>query len=251
MWQRKQMSHPPGLIASILPMVERDYPPAKHVYQTEKALPGTRMFPDITVASLSGEILCVVEIGYTRPEKLTAYRKVHGIVDVRWYGKDGTLHGDVREKTLHLKITSTPTHEFSVYILEDMIPCHDAECIDGSTEEDAFESVETMILHDGLRAFVFSFCDKCAETWADDHRSADSKWIYESLEHGTGRDHMTAFGTRQRMTWVEAVALVKDHFRMDLVYEDGFFIDQREKMSHRHMLRLEEQREIKHWGRGS
>jgi hypothetical protein len=54
------------------------------------------MLPDIQVVDEGGAVHCVVEVGYTRPEKLTRYRAL-GIPDVRWYAKDGTLHlgGDV------------------------------------------------------------------------------------------------------------------------------------------------------------
>jgi hypothetical protein len=53
-----------------------------------------RMLPDIQVLGPDGAVCCAVEIGYTRPEKLTAYRRL-GIPDVRWYDKAGRLHGDV------------------------------------------------------------------------------------------------------------------------------------------------------------
>jgi hypothetical protein len=36
-------------------------------------------------------LVCVVEIGYTRPEKLKLYHE-HEIKDVRWYDKKGRLH---------------------------------------------------------------------------------------------------------------------------------------------------------------
>jgi hypothetical protein len=46
--------------------------------------------PDIQVHSETNELVCVVEIGYTRPEKIKRYRQL-GIGDVRWYSKDGEL----------------------------------------------------------------------------------------------------------------------------------------------------------------
>ena len=45
-----------------------------------------RMAPDILVLDFDGRLLCVVEIGYTRPEKLGRYQAL-GIPDVRWYAK--------------------------------------------------------------------------------------------------------------------------------------------------------------------
>jgi len=44
------------------------------------------MAPDILVLDFDGRLLCVVEIGYTRPEKLGRYQAL-GIPDVRWYAK--------------------------------------------------------------------------------------------------------------------------------------------------------------------
>jgi hypothetical protein len=50
------------------------------------------MLPDIQVIKHS-KIVCVVEIGYTRPEKITEYRRM-GIPDIRWYSKEGELHNE-------------------------------------------------------------------------------------------------------------------------------------------------------------
>jgi hypothetical protein len=87
------VSHSPDLIQQILSMVQADYPPSQFDFVIEKAIPGTRMHPDILVNDRSGKHCCAVEIGYTRPEKLTAYRKDLKIPDVRWYDKAGNLHG--------------------------------------------------------------------------------------------------------------------------------------------------------------
>jgi hypothetical protein len=101
------MPHSPNLIASILRLVEKDYPPGSYRYEIERPIPGTKMFPDILVWS-GHRIQCAVEIGYTRPEKLTAYRAEHKIPDVRWYDKAGNLHADVEERMLRATVYVEP-----------------------------------------------------------------------------------------------------------------------------------------------
>jgi hypothetical protein len=87
------LSHDPTLIRGICDLLEREYSPALYDYVIEKPILGTRMFPDIAIVKKSSKkIVCVVEIGYTRPEKLTAYRRELKIPDVRWYDKQGVLH---------------------------------------------------------------------------------------------------------------------------------------------------------------
>lgn len=104
------MSHPPALLAAIRSLLESDYPSSAFRYTIEKVLPGTRLFPDITVRGATGAVVCVAEIGYTRPEKLTAYKTTHHIPDVRWYDKRGTLHPgfDTRLVRARVEITLGP-----------------------------------------------------------------------------------------------------------------------------------------------
>ena len=94
------MGHPLTLLRQVAADLTRAWPPARgYRYEFERPLPGMRsMIPDITVTDARGEVRCVVEIGYTRPEKLTYYR-AQGIEDVRWYDKTGTLHSDVDVRT--------------------------------------------------------------------------------------------------------------------------------------------------------
>jgi hypothetical protein len=86
------MSHSAELIETVRRLIERDYPSTQYVYRIERGIPGTGMRPDIMVCDQAGGIFCVVEIGYTLPEKLTAYRDDLKIPDVRWYDKQGRLH---------------------------------------------------------------------------------------------------------------------------------------------------------------
>ncbi len=92
------MSHPPELIQKILALIQRDYRPSDHAYRLEMSIPNlqAKFLPDIAVYRKGGKdervtLVCVVEIGYTRPEKLAAYCEAK-IPDVRWYDKAGNLY---------------------------------------------------------------------------------------------------------------------------------------------------------------
>jgi hypothetical protein len=87
------MSHDPTLIRRVCEDLEKDYDPSLYEYVIERPVLEGRMFPDVaTIERSSGMFQCVVEIGYTRPEKVTAYREQLKIPDVRWYCPQGTLH---------------------------------------------------------------------------------------------------------------------------------------------------------------
>jgi hypothetical protein len=87
------MSHDPTLIRRICEDLEKDYDPSLYEYVIERPILKSRMFPDVaTIERSSGIFQCVVEIGYTRPEKVTAYREQLKIPDVRWYCLQGILH---------------------------------------------------------------------------------------------------------------------------------------------------------------
>jgi len=73
-----------------VPLLEKDYPPPlfRYALDTTRLFNGSRIFPDVQVfAPDSDRPVCVVEIGYTRPEKLSYYKEL-GIPDIRWYGRD-------------------------------------------------------------------------------------------------------------------------------------------------------------------
>jgi hypothetical protein len=95
------MGHSKELLDSIAALVRESWP-ATAGYRLEFEQPlyahrALRMYPDIQVIGPGDTLRCVVEIGYTRPEKLTKYREL-GIDDVRWYDKQGRLHGDIQER---------------------------------------------------------------------------------------------------------------------------------------------------------
>lgn len=85
------MSHPVELLDAIEAMLRARYPLSRYRYVREAPLMGDRHYqPDIQVFTFAGALQCVVEVGYTRPEKLRHYEGL-AIPDIRWYAKDGRL----------------------------------------------------------------------------------------------------------------------------------------------------------------
>lgn len=247
------MPHSAELIRTILTLVKRDYPPDNYRYVIERFLPGTRMAPDIAVFSLTGQALYVVEIGYTRPEKLTAYRHAHKIADVRWYDKSGVLHGDVQEKVTRMTVTFNADMEVSVYNPFHIMPCRADDCFNEpegdcdnyfnaleEAEDEAQSDVESVIITDGVRAWIFNFCDKCGEIWlSSDEEDGDVDWILEELRDGHGHSHAEAWGKRERMSWAKIGEMLKASFDFDLIYDDGFWLHKKDRgQFNRHIMKL-------------
>ena len=85
------MSHSSDLMERFLTKIKKDYlPESGYKYLIEEKLKGSEIDvqPDIQVIDDAGLVICVVEIGYTRPEKIALYKELK-ISDVRWYSKDG------------------------------------------------------------------------------------------------------------------------------------------------------------------
>lgn len=85
------MGHDLGLLNKVMTKLQEHYPMDEYEYVFEERLhkKKDRMYPDIQI--LKGDVIkCVVEIGYTRPEKLKRYRELH-IQDIRWYSKESDL----------------------------------------------------------------------------------------------------------------------------------------------------------------
>ena len=132
------------------------------------------MFPDIAIANRrTRKICCVVEIGYTRPEKLAAYRLQLKIPDVRWYDKAGNLHNkeiDRETKIITKRVVFEPDGDFSAYVIDDSVPCFSESCEEEAGDADDDEawlylqtSVMSVLITDWHYAWLPSFCDKCGE----------------------------------------------------------------------------------------
>jgi hypothetical protein len=225
------MSHPAALIDKILAMLETDYPRREFRYQIEKLLPGTRMFPDILIFDTAGDMRCAVEIGYTRPEKLTAYRQVHKIPDVRWYDKQGTLHGDVTEKVMRVSVTLEPQGGFAVWLACDFAPCWDeGGCApigpDDPNEwdeycQDAFRDVECFYVTNYAHVWMICHCAKCQRTWMGDRENHDLCGMLLDLAEDTPAELSRQYDLLFRGSWAAVSSYFKELLSLDLNPEDG------------------------------
>jgi hypothetical protein len=170
------VSHPGELLDRITTLLEQDYPPSEYRYLREQFISGTRMSPDIQIETKKGALICAVEVGYTRPEKLTAYRDVLKIPDVRWYDKQGNLHTPLQRSSSRVRFAleiEAPKRGCSVYVIQNEVPC---SCVDEDCEEMQLDSeqsemrrledVFTWVITDHhFKAIFACFCDKCGGTW--------------------------------------------------------------------------------------
>jgi hypothetical protein len=235
------MPHSPELNAKIYSLVEQDYPATQYRYQFDKAIPGTRKRPDILVWDQVGYLVCVVEIGYTRPEKLTAYRDELKIPDVRWYDKQGRLHTDVKQVAVVVQVE--PTSSLYIYCLEQKIQCPGCLqewraqfSIDEFSSDDydvkeeflaATAGTETILVTDYVKVWFACSFDQCSSfnCWFDDD-SLESDTIIDDLKEYPHHEFGLYYGKRsESMSWSKCVELVRNKFNLELRYEGGRFID--------------------------
>lgn len=265
------------MLDEIAAKVAADYPcEAGYRYVFEKAIPGTRMMPDILVTR-GGRYICAVEIGYTRPEKLTAYRHRFKIADVRWYDKSGQLHADVTETHIRVsaKVTAAPTREMSVYQVRNWVSCvgcpalrhafvrrvpdraaerfirrfgeeafseRDVEAVDEYDIE--MDDVITCVVTDHVNIWLPSYCDKCDRDWLADPRD-DADLLAWACE-GTVREVGLALGARRVMSWDDARAAVLDVFGLTLDYLDGHFLKEEDEFNIRREIQVAVHTEVDH-----
>lgn len=261
------MSHPVELIDRIAALVQRDYPTSEYAYITEKAIPGTRMHPDILVQDAKGQAVCAVEIGYTRPEKLTAYRRELKIPDVRWYDKQGNLHADVVEKVVKVAVDAYPQTQFVGYALRERMPCYTDNCLitsygecgvfpdgpdDDQDEEDYnLDDIELTdaqysdtleyllmatcltVITDYSRVWFHFFCDKCGESeWIAKDADCTAECVAYDLIERDGREFARDWTPRAFVgNWDKAQEFCRDYTGDELVYTDGEFLTKRESMA--------------------
>lgn len=163
------MPHPPALISNILGHVMQSYTGKDVAVEIEKKLPLSNrlVYPDIQVF-LSGVLVCVVEIGYTRPEKIKLYRDM-GIKDIRWYSKDGELiNHNIENKVEVVKFVPDKSTTFKCLKITDSdgLMCaidkdqHNRECF----VERTHELIATCLHLHGTRAIKKVYGD----TWASE-----------------------------------------------------------------------------------
>jgi hypothetical protein len=237
-------------VAAIKALVAAEYPEPPYRYLVERALTGTRLFPDLQVLDDEGSIQAVVEIGYTRPEKLTAYRQTYHIPDVRWYDKSGRLHTDhetiQRRVVTDVEIALHPAGPFSLYLVWEYASCeacpetatgitmarlwrvchrfvrrfgdHAYEALMTFAEQECAQAVFTAILTDGVKFFLPSTCDKCGRNFfADDENARDLYWTVMDSGQALGR----IVGARHAvLSEADARAYLKDTFDLSWQYEE-------------------------------
>lgn len=228
------MSHPLELIEAIRREVERDYPPERYEFRIERAIPGTRFFPDILVTSKSGEMVCAVEIGYTRPEKLTYYRDEVGIHDVRWYDKQRRLHPGWQRMPIQVvcEVSGVEPDTVAAYFLERRIECENCRCERTCSECDAAgwcemaaQPVRAVLLTDYRRFWLPIYCDACDTVSCGDR--ADVLWILDDLVHLSRSAFGREYGPRTMMSWPRAVTYIRELYELQIsCIRDGHFIDE-------------------------
>jgi hypothetical protein len=251
------MAHSRELIQSILDKVQESYPADQFDFVIEQAISGSRMFPDIQVKDRDGKVCCAVEIGYTRPEKLTAYRNNLKIPDVRWYDKLGNLHADVQERVVRVSIQTEPQGRFVGYALRDEIPCWSDECVQAALFEaagldidkysdwhdaidDVFKDVEALgaydeylpcctlltVVTDLTRVWLHLFCDKSGESeWVSKERDCQLIVLAAELTTLSGREFAQAHDRRRfEGGWAEAMRFADKYADTAICYQDGEFL---------------------------
>jgi hypothetical protein len=250
------MSHPRELIDRIASHLAVEYPRDLFHYVFESALRGTRMQPDIQITQ-GGVPVCVVEIGYTRPEKLTAYRQHYRIPDVRWYDKTGRLHADVEARVIQVAVTLAPPAVVYLYETVAQVPCiacpdlyadsglrripdtrYDryvrrygldaADDREEATSNAEYEETSTLVVTDYLKAWLPTVCDRCGRSWFADLQD-DAELIAWALDDEP-REIAKQFGARRAAPWLEIVTEVESHYGgLRLRPEDGQFLDRQDE----------------------
>lgn len=157
------MGHAPELLDHIEQRVRRDYPSPRDVLR-EQRLMRERVYPDLQVVDAAGTVVCVVEIGYTRPEKLALYKRL-GIGDVRWYSKAGELLNPytVTARVKRRVVPKTEVFYFAMVDECDLCP----DCVadwDGdaeAAEEDGAGAALACIWFNESRLLTLLVCDAC------------------------------------------------------------------------------------------
>jgi len=248
------MSHAKDLIEKIKKDLLLQYPTnLGYEYIIEKSICHTRMIPDIQV-SINNQTICAVEIGYTRPEKLTAYRNELKIPDVRWYDKSGKLHGDVKEEIRKITIEVSPKNTFYYYEIHNHFSCHDCPGVlakkipeksykryvrmfgedaylerinDAEEEEKSY--VQTIIITDYIRIFFPSFCDKCGECFLPkfEEDELDINYLIDIFINDRKDEIARQIScSRTKILWKEFNEKILEEFNVELNYMDGLLINQ-------------------------
>lgn len=188
------MGHSKELLNKIAEDVKKKYPGKNgYYYVFEESLENVRprIEPDIKVYSKNGKLVCIVEIGYTRPEKLVKYVGL-GCKDVRWYSKKGRM---LPLSPKGLKIKTKVIREFFEYIplkeerfLALPIEAGNVICRCCEIDEETFEDEESLedyfltygiFYSNGWRGIMVMDCDMCGECFF----ISEEDMCYEITQH--------------------------------------------------------------------
>lgn len=222
-------------------------------FERPLAVQGVRgMLPDIQVLDAGGQVRCAVEIGYTRPEKLTAYR-APGIPDVRWYDKAGTIHGDVNLRVEVVRreerVRPSRTLVFKQLDVNQQATCWD--CVAGDiagrcgcgvdpcecnplvplsqAQENALYGGEIDLAHretvvtalsNGVRYIALLYCDECGGTGVlDDDRMWTELFIHDAMDFDAAHHRFKYGRYRQKTEVLQAQGIaIRPIDRSELTY---------------------------------
>ncbi len=144
------MPHPKKLIELCVEKLSSDYPLDEYNYLYERGIPGERIIPDIQILK-ENKIICVSEIGYTRPDKIKRYREL-GIQDIRWYSKEINL-------VLHERDSEKIKKEFEKRTTEKILK---------KVKEEHSRKIEEILANPFYFVFMGSGCAICSSENMDD-----------------------------------------------------------------------------------
>ena len=213
------MAHPKKLIKKCLESLLQDYPETLYRYEIEKSINGTRMFPDVIIYDSNDKIVCAVEIGYTRPDKIRKYREL-GIPDIRWYSKgmDLILHEQDSEYLQKIEANKAVS----------------------KTLKDTNAEVKKMIIDFFRRDFhllyIPSYCEECESEGIDPEDNECGEFIYMTYKgyqivHECNLDSTHDWNEFFKWTEVDGLyygekeQLLKDAFKQKLYIKTGKEID--------------------------
>jgi hypothetical protein len=201
------VGHPKELLQAIMETIKRSYPATEgYRYLLEQRLCGfaKNIQPDIQVLKRNGKVVCVVEIGYTRPEKIRWYRKLE-IPDIRWLDMFGNAVDPFASTTKVVKeVAWRPAQEerWRYVIIRQGIRCEgcfnelleEVEEQYGKDSSDALSQADNQYWDEadvlaefwsnGSRGFVLAYCDVCGDNFLINNTCYEDEILNFTNERG-------------------------------------------------------------------
>lgn len=197
------MGHPKELIEKFVAIMRETYKEIDgHVFRLEESLADhkPRIAPDIQVFDKDNKLISVVEIGYTRPEKIKIYREL-GVQDIRWYSKEGELI-NAEEKTIVIKKKYVSHEEELFYRLDiefgsGIIMCENCGdawgdwCSEENKDMDILAETSCATVGElwcnKVRGILIYYCDQCDSSGfhvAGQDIAEDLLWALDIYDYG-------------------------------------------------------------------